>query len=40
MGNTHPTPACYFYRVQIETIDSYRNKTTDCGSEVFLVYAD
>lgn len=33
-----PGKSCYFYRVEIEAIDSFGNKTTDKGSEVFIIY--
>jgi len=34
------TPSCYFYRVQIEAMDSFGNKSVETGSEVFIIYAN
>lgn len=34
------TQSCYFYRVQIEAMDSNGNSSVETGSEVFIVYAD
>jgi poly(3-hydroxybutyrate) depolymerase len=34
------TSFCYFYRVQIEAMDSFGNCADKAGSEVFIVYSD